>query len=67
MPSIRPRQVQAVRLDMTAVKDKLAESAQIAAILEDIFTTTKHLACRAQRARPPREVVTCLWHSLSRG
>jgi hypothetical protein len=34
----RPGPTQAVRLDMTAVKAKLAESAQISAILDDIFT-----------------------------
>jgi uncharacterized tellurite resistance protein B-like protein len=34
----RPGPAQAVRLDMTAVRAKLADSAQIAAILDDIFT-----------------------------
>jgi uncharacterized tellurite resistance protein B-like protein len=33
----RPKEIGAVQLDMTAVKAKLAESAQISAILEDIF------------------------------
>ncbi len=34
----RPGPAQAVQLDMTTVKAKLAESAQISAILDDIFT-----------------------------
>jgi uncharacterized tellurite resistance protein B-like protein len=34
----RTAPAQAIRLDMTAVKAKLAESAQISAILDDIFT-----------------------------
>lgn len=34
----RPGQAEAVQLDMAAVKAKLAESAQISAILDDIFT-----------------------------
>jgi hypothetical protein len=36
--SSRTAPAQAIRLDMTAVKAKLAESAQISAILDDIFT-----------------------------